>query len=177
MKRFGFALSIAILQVFSVAAWAAEPADTQAAPPATEPSSKVISVLVRVSDEGHITKILPSTRLTPELNRLLSNTLNQWITKPAIVNKHPAESQMVVNVAMQMIPRPDGAADASFKYVASFPAPMSAARWVNDGHELTLAGNTEGFRDQAYHNHPASPAFPRQSQSGASHPVSSRPSH
>lgn len=108
--------------------------------------SKILPVLVYVNAQGKVTDASPATRLPPGLNRLLLANLSERITGPAIVHGKPVPSQFVMNLALQVTPRPEGDYDAQFTYVSTSPVPPGSWYWVHiDGHRLALA-NRRGFQ-------------------------------
>lgn len=100
---------------------------------------KVLPVLVQVDSHGKVTRVSPSIELTPGYDRLLRQTLDQMITRPANDHGRPVASQFVINLGMQASPRPDGKYDARFVYVSASPVPPGSWYWVHvDGHRLAL---------------------------------------
>lgn len=107
--------------------------------------SKVLPVLVQVNAHGKVTSASPSTELPPRLKRLLLDNLNEWIAGPAVVHGKPVSSQFIMNLALQVSPRPKGDYYANFAYVSTSPVPPGSWYWVHiDGHRLALA-NRNGF--------------------------------
>ena len=105
---------------------------------------RVMPVLVAVNARGQVTKVLPSTELSPPLQRLLTENLDRWIVRPAMVKGHAVASQMIVNVALRAKSRADGKYDVNFSYVSMLHSPFGgAAHWVwKDGHELALVSDS-----------------------------------
>lgn len=102
---------------------------------------KVMPVLVQVDAHGKVTDASPSTKLSPQLDRLLRQNLAEMVSKPA-TDRHgrPIASQVIINVALQTSPRVEGDYNASFAYVSTRPVPMGSWYWVHiDGHRLALA--------------------------------------
>ena len=100
---------------------------------------KVLPVLVQVDSHGKVVGVSPSVELAPRYDRLLRQTLDRMITRPANRNGHPVASQFVINLGLQASPRPDGDYDARFVYVSTSPVPAGSWFWVHvDGHRLAL---------------------------------------
>lgn len=100
---------------------------------------RVLPVLVKVDRHGKVTRVSSSVELTPSFDRLLRQTLDQWITGPAMDHGKPMSSQFVMKLGMQATARTDGAYDTGFVYLSSSPVP--AGEWVwqhEDGHRLAL---------------------------------------
>ena len=101
--------------------------------------SRVLPVLVQVNSQGRVTAVSPSDDLAPRYARLLRQTLDEMITKPANDHGRPVASQFVMNLALQTSPRPDGQFDARFVYVSVSPVPAGSWYWEHiDGHRLAL---------------------------------------
>lgn len=101
--------------------------------------SKVLPVLVQVDSHGRLTEVSPSIALAPRFDRLLRQTLDEMITKPANDHGRPVASQFVINLALKTSPRADGAYDAQFAYVSTSPVPSGSWYWAHiDGHRLAL---------------------------------------
>ena len=114
-------------------------------------------VLVRVDAHGKVTKISPSSDLSPAFERLLERNLRAWISKPALENGRPISREMIVNVALHVAARGDGKYDASFACVSSSPSPDMASHWVTlDGTQLALADDHGDYRG----NRASMPAAP-----------------
>ncbi|WP_139201700.1 hypothetical protein [Rhodanobacter glycinis] len=121
---------------------------------------KVMPVLVAVNAKGHVTKVLPSTPLSPKLQRLLAENLDEWIAKPAMAKGHAVGSQVIVSVALRAEPRKDGNYDVNFAYVSMLPSPYgSAAHWVwKDGDQLALVSDSDaGLRQRMWRPRPVPP--------------------
>lgn len=125
---------------------------------------RVMPVLVAVNAKGHVTKVLPSTELPPALQRLLTENLNEWITRPAMVKGHAVASQMIVNVALRAKPRADGRYDVNFAYVSMLHSPFGgAAHWSwKDGHELALVSDSDMRTSPRWRPPPPPQNFPSQ---------------
>jgi len=124
---------------------------------------RVMPVLVAVNAKGHVTKVLPSTELSPTLQRLLTENLNEWIARPATVKGHAVASQMIVNVALHAKRRADGRYDVNFAYVSMLHSPFGgAAHWAwKDGRELALVSDSD-VRSPPRWRPPPPPSFPQQ---------------
>ena len=121
---------------------------------------KVMPVLVAVNAKGHVTKVLPSTRLPPKLQRLLTENLGEWIARPAMYKGRAVGSQLIVNVALRAEPRKDGNYDVNFAYVSMLPSPYGAsAHWVwRDGDQLALVSDSDaGLRQRPWRFQPTPP--------------------
>lgn len=101
-------------------------------------------VLVHVNASGKVTDVSPSIELSPKVNRLLRQNLDEMITKPATEHGRPVSSQFIINLAMQASPRQEGDYLARFVYVSSSPVPNGSWYWVHiDGHRLALANRND----------------------------------
>jgi len=100
----------------------------------------VMPVLVAVNAKGKVTRVLPSTELSPKFQRLLTEDLGHWIAAPAKVKGRAVDSQLIINVALRATKLKDGNYSVSFAYVSSLPSPGGAApHWFwRDGDQLTL---------------------------------------
>ena len=138
MKRFSTMLAGTALALLGSAAMASSMSLTHFRP-------RVMPVLVGVNAKGHVTKVLPSTELSPKLQRLLTENLGEWIVRPAMVKGRAMASQMIVNVALRAAPRKDGNYDVNFAYVSMLPSPFgTAAHWVwKDGDRLVLVSDSD----------------------------------
>jgi len=147
--------------------------------------SRVLPVLVQVDSHGRVREVSPAVELAPRYDRLLRQTLDQMITRPANDHGHPVASQFVINLAMQSSPRPDGQYDARFVYVSTSPVPPGSWYWVHiDGHRLALRSRS-GYLPQRWYpehrdtyrfNPPARFDPPAQNASqGAPRPAPARP--
>ena len=106
---------------------------------------RVMPVLVHVNSLGRVTEVQPSAQLSPRLQRLLASSLRQWISKPAMVDGHPVDSQSIVSVALHATPRGGGKYDASFAFVSIIPAPFASAYWsTRNGTQLALVESHGG---------------------------------
>jgi hypothetical protein len=134
MKRFHATLLFGMLSLAAGSALAASDSLNEFRP-------KVMPVLVHVNAHGKVTDASPAAKLSPRLNRLLLQNLDELISKPATdKNGHPMSSQFIINLALQVSPRDEGDYDASFAYVSTSPVPAGSWYWVHvDGHRLALA--------------------------------------
>jgi hypothetical protein len=115
-------------------------------------SDHVLPVLVQVDSNGKVTDISPAVELTPRFDRLLRETLDELITRPAAVRGKAIASQFVMKLGMQTKPRADGNYDASFVYLSSSPVPAGQWFWRHeDGHRLVLV-NRNSLRPMPYVN-------------------------
>ncbi|MCX7514713.1 hypothetical protein [Frateuria sp. STR12] len=140
---------------------------------------KVLPVLVQVNSHGKVTHVSSAVELTPRYDRLLRQTLDKMITRPANDHGHPVASQFVINLALQATPRSDGNYDASFAYVSTSPVPAGSWFWVHiDGHRLALRSqDSQGMPHRFnrysppshYHARPMAPNRVASPAQGASH--------
>lgn len=97
--------------------------------------SHVLPVFVVVDIHGTITRILPAEPLPPRYNRMLDETLREWITKPAMVNGHAVASAMILRVSLDVHARNDGKYDLAYHYISAVPTPTATAssywRWTD----------------------------------------------
>lgn len=99
-----------------------------------------LPVLVRVNDQGKVTDVQPSVTLTPRTDRLLRASLDEMISKPAMVKDRPVSSIFVIQLALNVDKQADGKYRAHFSYVSSLPVPAGQWYWVHiNGHRLALA--------------------------------------
>ncbi|MEO8747597.1 MAG: hypothetical protein ABI379_08070 [Rhodanobacter sp.] len=135
-----YAMALCISVALGTNALAADSGSLNDFPP------KVLPVLVQVNAHGKVTSASPSTELPPRLTRLLLENLNGWIAGPALVHGKPVSSQFIMNLALEVTPRPTGDYYANFAYVSTSPVPPGSWYWIHiDGHRLALA-NRNGFR-------------------------------
>jgi len=114
-------------------------AATAASQSLNEFTPRVLPVLVQVDSHGKVTEVSSSIALAPRFDRLLRQTVDELITRPASAHGRPVASQFVMNLALRTTPRPDGAFDARFAYVSTSPVPPGSWYWVHeDGHRLAL---------------------------------------
>lgn len=134
MKRFCRVAVACVLAVSAGVAMASGPESLSGYAP------RVMPVLVRVNSHGKVTKVSPSSDLSPVFDRLLVSDLNAWITGPAIIKGRAMDSEMIVNVALEVSPRADGKYDTQFSYVSSSASPFPSSHWVTlDGNQLAIA--------------------------------------
>lgn len=117
---------------------------------------KVMPVLVRVDSRGKVVEASPSIELAPRFDRLLRQTLDEMITRPASDHGRPVASQFVINLALQASPRSDGEYDARFIYVSTSPVPSGSWYWSElDGHRLALVSQGAGHPRRHVFDHRA----------------------
>lgn len=121
----------------SSAAFAIVVALGQTAPHAEDASKSLspldppfLPVLVRVNSSGKISKVSPATTLSPDLTRQMDNDLEKIVTEPSVENYGRSFGQFVVNLALDVTPRPDGRFDAKFRMVSVDPVPAGEWYWV-----------------------------------------------
>ncbi len=93
--------------------------------------SRVLPVLVQVDTLGQVTSASPATPLSPAMDRLLRQSLDQMINQPAMVHGTPVPSQFVINLALDATTRADGGYQATFRYVSTSPVPTGSWYWVS----------------------------------------------
>jgi hypothetical protein len=124
---------------------------------------RVLPVLVQVDSHGKVTDVSPSTQLPPRFDRLLRQTLDQMITKPASRHGRAVSSQFVINLGMETAARPDGNYDARFVYVSTSPVPPGSWYWVHiDGHRLALRSRNDVSPRQRFYQRPPGYYWPSQ---------------
>lgn len=145
---------------------------------------KVLPVLVQVDSHGKVTQVSPSIELAPRYDRLLRQSLDQMITRPANDHGRPIASQFVINLGLQATARPDGKYDARFVYVSTSPVPPGSWYWVHvDGHRLALRSRGADTRQRFFRRPPSYywPSLPQRYvppvQNSARTPQSRPPSH
>ena len=152
---------------------------------------KVMPVLVHVDASGKVTEVSPSAELSPKVNRLLRQSLDEMISKPATVHGRPISSQFIINLAVQASPRPEGDYLARFVYVSSSPVPNGSWYWVHiDGHRLALANrndfgrqprfrfdNQRGYRAENFSNYSRTPSPPIQNTARSAPSPAPKPGH
>lgn len=112
---------------------------------------RVLPVLVQVDSHGKVTGVSPAIELAPRYDRLLRETLDQMITRPANDHGRPVASQFVINLGLQASARPDGKYDARFVYVSTSPVPAGSWYWEHiDGHRLALRSQSNRLPRQQY---------------------------
>lgn len=113
---------------------------------------KVLPVLVQVDSQGKVTDVSPAVPLAPRYDRLLRQTLDQMITRPANDHGRAVASQFVMNLGVQASPRSDGNYDARFVYVSTSPVPPGSWYWVHtDGHRLALRSRSDYAPRHIFH--------------------------
>ncbi|MGN2245555.1 hypothetical protein ACFWZ3_02565 [Frateuria sp. GZRR35] len=121
---------------------------------------KVLPVLVQVDSHGKVTQVSSAVELSPRYDRLLRQSLDEMITRPANDHGRPVASQFVINLGLQTTPRPDGNFDARFVYVSTSPVPSGSWYWVHvDGHRLALRSRNADMR-QRFFRHPPNYHWP-----------------
>ncbi|MFC5435499.1 hypothetical protein ACFPME_02965 [Rhodanobacter umsongensis] len=142
MKRFSTTMFAGVLAVGASAAMAATGSLNEFRP-------GFMPVLVHVDSRGKVTDVSPSAELSPKVTRLLRQSLDEMISKPATHHGRPISSQVVINLALQASPRQEGDYLARFVYVSSSPVPNGSWYWVHiDGHRLALANRNDFSRQQ-----------------------------
>jgi hypothetical protein len=112
---------------------------------------RIMPVLVQVNAHGRVTDASPSIELTPSIQRLMLQNLDELITKPATRHGHAVSSQFVINLALKVEPRENGDYLARFAYVSSSPVPSGSWYWVKiDGHRLALASRNDFNRQERF---------------------------
>lgn len=107
---------------------------------------RLLPVLVQVNAQGKVTDASPAMKLSPRLERLLRENLDELINQPATDHGRPVASQFIANLTLQVTPRREGGYDARFAFVSGSPVPSGSWHWVNvDGHRLALARQDSFF--------------------------------
>lgn len=133
MKRLRLWLALGLLTA-SATAVSGGASGSDSAPP------HILPVLVQVDSAGKVTDMSPSVRLSPKFDRMLRDSLDRMISKPATDHGRPISSQFVVNLAVDVVPRDDGDFDARFAYVSAKPVPSGHWYWYHrEGQRLALA--------------------------------------
>lgn len=144
MKRFPMLTLAGVLAVGASAAMASTGSLNEFRP-------RVLPVLVHVDARGKVTEVSPSIELSPKVNRLLRQSLDEMIRKPATEHGRPISSQFVINLALQASPRQEGDYLARFVYVSTSPVPNGSWYWVHiDGHRLALANRNDFNRQPRF---------------------------
>lgn len=144
MKRLSMMMFASVLTVGANAAMASNGSLNEFRP-------RVMPVLVHVDARGKVTEVSPSIELSPKVNRLLRQSLDEMISKPATEHGRPISSQFVINLALQASPRQEGDYLARFVYVSSSPVPNGSWYWVHiDGHRLALANRNDFGRQPRF---------------------------
>ena len=125
--------------------------------PVNAMDSHVLPVFVVVNSHGEITRILPAQPLPPRYNRMLDDTLRQWITKPAVMNGHAVASSMILRVSLDIHARDDGRYELAYHYISVVPTPTATAssywRWTDNQLALvTEPGGSWNDRREARHS-------------------------
>ena len=117
---------------------------------------RVLPVLVQVDSHGKVTDVSPSVELAPRYDRMLRQTLEKMITKPASHHGRAVASQFIINLGLETASRPDGNYDARFVYVSTAPVPPGSWYWVHiDGHQLALRSRNHVPPRQRFYERPA----------------------
>lgn len=147
MKRFCAFLALAMLAVAREAA--ATSMSITRFPP------RVLPVLVQVDSHGKVTDVSSAFELAPRYDRLLRQTLDEMVTRPANDHGRAVASQFVINLGLEAAARPDGNYDARFVYVSTSPVPPGSWYWVHvDGHRLALKSRNDVAPRQRFHQPP-----------------------
>lgn len=111
----------------------------------THQDTRVLPVLVQVDSHGNVTRVDPASDLKPTMQKLLKQTLDDMITKPAHdAHGKPISSQFVANMKMQSVKRKDGGYGFKFTYVSAQPVPAGQWVWSHDPatHKVVLANQS-----------------------------------
>lgn len=128
-----YSLIAAALMVAGVSAAQAQSASLSPFAP------KVLPVLVQVDTLGKITDLSPAVKLTPQLDRLLRQNLDEIISGPATRHGQPVPSQFVANMKLHATLAASGKYATQFVYVSSSPVPIGRWHWAHiDGYRLAL---------------------------------------
>jgi hypothetical protein len=136
MKRSHVVVLVGALSVMGGAAMASTSSGSL-----TPFKQRVLPVLVQVNASGKVTSASPAISLEPQMNRLLTQNLNEMITRPAESKGRPIASQFILNLQLEATKRPDGNYDAHFVSVSTQPVPAGNWHWVDiEGRMWALAG-------------------------------------
>lgn len=112
----------------------------------TPTDSRVMPVLVDVNTKGEVTEVTPAYKLRPPLERLLRDTVQKVVTKPALEHGKPVSCQFVLNLEMITTARDDGKYGLKLKYISRQALPPGGWYWVRTSepghHNLALASKT-----------------------------------
>lgn len=95
-----------------------------------------MSVVVSVSDQGHVTKIKYAEKLPDSVAKLLKTTISKWVTKPAVANGRHVESQVLMTVELHTKPTADGQKEVYFSYISSEAIRRNSDWKLVDGHVI-----------------------------------------
>ena len=106
-------------------------------------TSHTIPVIVKVDNKGVVTDVEPAYEVRPSFKHLLKDTLSKMITKPAMKEGKPVDSQFVITLAVMTTTGADNKQLTSFKYLTAKPLPSGSWTWTRDsqGH-LALTSHT-----------------------------------
>lgn len=109
---------------------------------------QVLPVLVKVDAKGRISGVNPAFRLSPRLNRLLEDNLQEIVTAPANSKDGRAiSSQFIANMALTTLTAEDGSQAVQFTYVSSQSIPRGEWSWAHvDNRRLALMNRDQPVR-------------------------------
>lgn len=108
-------------------------------------AKNVLPVFVQVNAQGKITHMDPAYTIQPEYERVLRQTLDKMISKPAHNKDGKAiASQFIISMNMQATPRNNGQYELKFTYVSVMQVPPGNWHWAHASHgrRLTLASDS-----------------------------------
>lgn len=119
---------------------------TASEPNAPAGQSHVLPILVKVNTTGKVTDISPAYKLRPSFQRLLRNTIDKMITKPAMKKGKAVNSQLVITLAVLTNKAVNGKEDTTLKYLAARPLPPGSWHWIrNAENRLALSSQSSTY--------------------------------
>lgn len=107
---------------------------------------KVLPVLVAVDAHGKVRSVSPADPLSPAMDRLLRQNLQEMISAPVNVKGRPTSSQFVASMSLSVASAAEGQYSVQFVPVAVSPVPLGNWYWVRtDGRHLALAQQGSGL--------------------------------
>lgn len=99
-----------------------------------------LPVLVKVDATGKVTGISPAYNLRPSFQRLLRDTINKMVTKPAMKNGKAVNSQLVITLSVLTGKAVNGRAETTLRYLSVKPLPPGTWHWSrNEENRLALS--------------------------------------
>lgn len=118
-------IALAVL-IFLAAGWT-----TAAASDAPARVNHTIPVLIKVNKKGVVSDVLPAYNVRPAFKRMLKDVIRRMITKPAMKDGKPVESQFVITLAVLTNKGTRDHAGTTFKYLATKSLPPGSWHWVH----------------------------------------------
>lgn len=146
MKRFHVSMIVGSLLLATSSVFALEMAQRPQASLAAA-STRQLVVGVVVDAQGKVTYTTHAGKLPAKAEKLLRESLDSWITGPAVRNGQSVASKMLVTIAINSAKESDGNYRTSFSFVSSqsFPASHAylpsnsailASSWLNPPHDV-----------------------------------------